>query len=223
MFRLKRTQITLAVACLVLGFLIVAQLQTQRNRAKAATQAGTDQAEVISGLVESNGELNRELHTLEQRLVDYQQATGKSEVDALVADLNRLKVLNGLVEVNGDGVEVFIDGMVTATDLQDLLNELRNAGAEAMSLNGKRVVAWSAIVDDKGSFIINGYPLTAPFVFQAIGSQDTLERALERKGGLLTILRYNHPGTTISVAKKERLNMSIYEGRTSFDYTRPSR
>ena len=120
----------------------------------------------------------------------------------MVTELNRLRAVNGLVEVAGPGVEMNIDGSVTALDLQDLVNEARNAGAEALALNGHRLVARSVLVGSEGAIVLDGLRLTSPYRLQAVGAAESLERALTRKGGLLALLQYAYPDAMITVAQR---------------------
>ena len=122
----------------------------------------------------------------------------------MVKDLQNLRMANGEVEVVGPGVSVFADGNLTVFELQDLVNELRNAGAEAIAVNGVRVVARSAIVaDEQDRITIDRQLLSRPYRLEAIGEPDTLLHALERKGGLIALLQARDSQLTISVVKHD--------------------
>ena len=217
----RTTQITLTVVSFLLGLLLVTQYHTQRQiSAGAVTQSSADQAVIISGLVQGNAQLRTEVQALQASLLASEQATGQGNLEAMVTDLNRLRAVNGLVEVAGPGVEVTLDGSVTALDLQDLVNEARNAGAEALALNGHRLVARSVLVGSEGAIVLDGLRLTAPYRLQAVGPAESLERALTRKGGLLALLQYAYPDAMITVAQRPRLVLPLYAGKYEFRYAR---
>jgi uncharacterized protein YlxW (UPF0749 family) len=217
----RSAQITLTIISFLLGLLLVTQFYTQRKLAATSlSQSSADQAIIISGLVEGNAALRKEVGTLESEVVRQQQTAGQSSLESMVADLNRLRIVNGLVEVAGPGVEVRLTGSVTALDLQDLVNEARNAGAEAMAMNGIRLVARSVIAGNNGAIQLDGIRLTSPFRLQAIGQPEALERALSRKGGLLALLQYTYPDATITVSRQDRMVLPLYAGKYEFRYAR---
>lgn len=222
MFTNSQFSISIAAICFVVGILGVTQFRTQNILAKAIqNQSPANQAQMISGLIESNTTLNRQIQDLRLQISRYQEAPGKIEVDTLVADLNRLKIINGFVEVAGPGIEVKVNGEIKTEEFQDLINELRNAGAETMAFNEQRLVGPSVVTRDSGGILVNGQRVRPPYTLQAIGDRETLERAAERKGGLLSLLRYNYPHMPITSQKIYRLVLPIYEGGYVFSYARP--
>jgi uncharacterized protein YlxW (UPF0749 family) len=220
----RSAQITLTVVSFLLGLLLVTQFYTQRKLNSAAqTQSTADQAMIISGLVEGNSALRKEVAALESEAANYDMTSGEANLETMVSELNKLRILNGLVEVAGPGVEIRLSGSVTALDLQDLMNEVRNAGAEALALNGFRLVARSVVVGANGSIRVDENRLTPPYRLQAIGDPQALERALTRKGGLVSLLEFAYPDATISVARQDRMVLQIYQGTYDFRYARTAR
>jgi uncharacterized protein YlxW (UPF0749 family) len=217
----RSAQVTLTVVSFLLGLLLVIQFRTQGKLAASVfAQSSTDQALIISGLVEGNSALRKEIGSLEGDLSNYQRTAGQSNLEGMVGELNRLKVMNGMVEVSGPGVEVQVSGGVTALDLQDLINEARNAGAEALSLNGYRLVSRSVVVASNGTVRLEENRLSPPYRLQAIGHPETLEKALNRKGGLLALLQYSYPNATITVAERDNMVLPLYLGKYEFRYAR---
>jgi len=216
---IRSSHFYIAALCFILGLLVVMQLRTQGWIAKAM-QSTVDQSQVISDLIEANAKLDRQVDELQSQLNKYRYSAETSNLEELVADLNRLKIVNGLVEVSGYGIEIRVYGEISATDMQDLINELRNAGAEAIGLNDQRIVVSSVVAVDRDGLSVNGVRITAPYVFLAIGQPDYLERAIERKGGLVPILRYNYPSVNIAVIKHDRdkITLPIYQGSREFRY-----
>jgi uncharacterized protein YlxW (UPF0749 family) len=217
----RSAQITLTVVSFLLGLLLVTQFYTQRKLSSSAqTQSTADQAMIISGLVEGNAALRKEVAALESEAAGYDLTSGEANLESMVGELNKLRILNGLVEVAGPGVEIKIGGSVTALDLQDLMNEARNAGAEALALNGFRLVARSVVVGANGSIRVDENRLNPPYRLQAIGDPQALERALIRKGGLVALLEFAYPDAEITVSRQDRMVLQLYQGKYEFRYAR---
>lgn len=219
----RSAQLLLTIVCFILGLLLVAQFRTQRMTSRSLLSASSaDQLAMISSLVENNARLREEMEALEEQLSEYQQATGRAMLGALVQELNKIRIINGLVEVSGAGVEVTIDGPIGVLDIQDLINELRNAGAEALTINGERLTLYSVIAStEDGVMIVNGMKPSRPYILQAIGQPETLETALLRRGGLIATLERNYDGLAVSVIKRERMVLPVYRGAIEFVYASP--
>lgn len=221
-FRVSPAHLLMGVTLFAVGFLAVMQLRTQsRVVATVKTRSTTEQAMIISKLIESNATLRQTVSKLEEQIARYQTTSEEQKLEAMVSDLNYLKILDGSAEVVGEGVELSLLGKITASSLQDIINELRNSGAEAIALNGRRLIARSIITGDESGFVVDGMRLRPPYVLQVIGPSQTMDRALERKGGLLELLRYNDPSLVIQVATKERLIVPVYDSETVFTYAKP--
>jgi uncharacterized protein YlxW (UPF0749 family) len=201
-----RTQVLLGIICLLIGVMVVTQYRSQRQARPDVPESGSDQATYISQLVASTKELQAQADTLDRELRQYESSdsSGKSNLDAMVKDVQNLRMANGEVEVTGPGITVMVEGDLTVLDLQDLVNELRNASAEAVAVNGIRVVTRSAIVaDENGRITVDRQPVTSPYRLEAIGEPDTLSSALERKGGLIALLEARDSALRIKVLKYE--------------------
>jgi uncharacterized protein YlxW (UPF0749 family) len=206
-----RAQLLLGVVCLLLGVTLVMQFRTQRlTRGEGLPASTSDQATYISQLYESNAQLRQQVAQLSQEIARY-EGPDQNSMDALQRDLQTLRMVNGDTEVTGPGVVVLVNGNLTAIELQDLVNEVRNASAEAIAVNGVRVVTRSAITTDQtGSIIIDHQPIQPPYRIEAIGNPDTLAPALERKGGLIALLEASDPGLNIQVARHELKDQALW-------------
>ena len=219
----RSAQLPLAIVCFILGLLLVAQFRIQQmNYGSLLSVSSVDQLTIISNLVENNAGLRQEMEMVEQQLGEYQRATGGAVLETLVEDLNNVRIINGLVEVSGVGIEVSLDGPISVLDVQDLINELRNAGAEALTINGERLTLYSAITStEDGGITVNGMRLSRPYVVQAIGQPETMETAVLRSGGLIATLERNYEGLAASVIKRERMILPVYQGDIEFVYASP--
>jgi len=141
----------------------------------------------------------------------YQDAGSSGMLETLVEELNRIKIVNGLVQVSGPGIKVRISGPLNALNVQDLVNELRNAGAEAIALNGERLVLWSAIaVDDQGWLTVDGVRTASPYLFHAIGDGETIETALLRSGGLIAVLEHSYNDLQVTINRSDKLVLPVH-------------
>lgn len=216
-------QLSLTLVCFLLGALLVTQFRTQSRIVKSILAASsTEQTTLISSLYDSNLVLRQEVEGLSAQLEEHQRSLGQVDMDSLVKELNQLRLVNGLSEVSGSGVEMVIGAEVKAQDLLDLVNELRNAGAEALAINNLRLSGLSAILADKGQVFVDDTPVASPYTLRAIGHADTLERALLRKGGLMSYLESTYPGATIRVKKAPKLVLPFYKGGYTFRYAKPA-
>ena len=204
--RTLRSQLLIGFLCLVLGVMFVTQFRSQRASRDDVPTSATDQATYISQLYESNVNLQQQADDLSKELSQYQSSdsSGKSNLGNLVKDLQNLRMATGQVEAVGPGVTVLVDGDITVFELQDLVNELRNASAEAISVNSVRVVTRSAIAPDESNRItVDRQPLSRPYRLEAIGEPDTLLHALQRKGGLIALLQARNSALKIDVSKHD--------------------
>jgi len=215
------SQISVTLLLLSAGVLIVAQLRVQ-NRLRAQRYDQGDQAVLLSELVDADRRLRNEIKLLEAKSVAYQGADRGGILEELVDELNLVRVLNGAVEVSGPGVEVLVDGPLYAVDLQDLVNELRNAGAEALAVNGRRLVAGSIFrAGEVGTVILDGTVIRRPYQLEAIGDPDTIETALLRHGGLVSVLRQSYPNLYVQTEQHLRLVLGVYQSRSGLVYAEP--
>jgi uncharacterized protein YlxW (UPF0749 family) len=214
-------QLSLTLLCLGLGLLLVVQLRTQGDIRQAG--GSTDWEYVVSELIEANARLRDEIESLEVELsvLENEERSGVI-LESLVEEVNRLRIANGLVEVSGPGVAIEIVGPASAPDMHDLINELRNTGAEALALNGRRIVAWSAIGSDGEHVTVDGQPVEAPYMLEAIGDSHTLQVALSRPGGLVRLLQQAHENILITISRREKVTLPVYGHPLRFVYAGPA-
>jgi uncharacterized protein YlxW (UPF0749 family) len=106
--------------------------------------------------------------------------------------LQDLRILAGVVPVTGPGVTLTVadpEGVLDASDILDAIQELRDAGAEAISVDGERVIATTPVVDAAEGIAVGDTVLTSPIEFKAIGDSDTLAAGLSFPGGVVESVR----------------------------------
>jgi uncharacterized protein YlxW (UPF0749 family) len=200
------------------------QFRTQGKIAKnLITESSADQAQIISNLYDANVALRKEVDDLDRQLRNHAEISDQARAGELAADLQKFRIVNGAVPVLGPGIELTIAADVRSEDIIDLINELRNAGAETLALNGVRVTFRSAVRSQHGTIVLDNQELMAPYVFTAIGAPEILERALTRKGGLVSYLQTTYPEGRIDVAKSSRLSLPSAVASASFQVAVPEK
>ena len=173
----------LIVVCLiglVLGFLVVVQLRSQATVARTlASQDDTSVALLINDLNRANNQLIQQSSALAQQQAQLRQAltSGGAAAQAISKELTTLRVVTGEVPVHGPGLQIRILGSIMDFELQDLLNSLRHAGAEAIDLNGQRLISSTPIASRSDGLLVAGRSVTSPLVLRVIGDPEQLEAA----------------------------------------------
>lgn len=184
-----RSHLLVAVLCAALGFAIVVQVR-QTHSDDFSTLRQDDLVELLDEITQRNEQLEEEQAQL---ILDRNDLA--SGVDAqTVAERNAeaQAVLAGTVPVHGPGIALEVREVESSLEARiwvNLVEELRNAGAEAIAVNDIRLGASSAFVDTGFGVELDGELLTSPILVLAIGDPQTLEVALEIPGGALATLR----------------------------------
>ena len=205
--RRPRSQIAIAVIALLLGFLIVTQIRSQASGTGLEDLSAQDLTLLVANLNTRNDQLRAEVADLGNQLssIAAAQARGDTSAGQLRADLVRVRIWSGVDATQGQGVRVVLRGPVTAVVLDDLLNELRNAGAEAIAVGGVRVVPATIAAGAAGSLGIENTLLTDPVEVTAIGNAATITGSLTRAGGLVAQELATNPGLGIEVTPQDRI------------------
>ncbi len=225
--RIQSRAVVAAVAVAV-GFLVAVQAVGTDRRAltRLAAERPDDLTRILADLNDEADRLARQVSALRVKLLRYRGSTRGDELALRDAreSLADLQVLSGSVPVEGPGLEIVIedpDGRVGWDALLDLVQELRDAGAEAIALNGVRVVASTWLGPTDAGAVVDGEPVSPPYRLLAIGSADALEEALGIPGGPLSVIAAQ-PGTGAELRPGERLSLPAATGDVSFRYARPA-
>ncbi len=227
--------LSLFVLCAILGAMMGLSVKTQnivRRQTQAAAGAGyqvlnkqvSDQQRTITALQQNIAKLENDL------------ASGTSRAQALGEDLKKAKFLAGLTDVQGPGILVTLNdsknripgapaaaimpGLIHDTDINQTVNELKAAGAEAIAVNNQRLVAISPIRCAGPTIYVNNTPQTPAYVIRAIGDPATLQNALNLPGGVADQLRQIDP-SMIQLHKVARVVVPAFSGATQPRYAVP--
>ena len=204
----KQIAITLGIVCLILTMFVVIQIRTTNNANKVVSQTFTsnDLRNQVLKWKERYDTTYAELQSSEKKLEDVRQQASENTdgSDEKEAELKKNNILIGLTDVTGEGVIVTLKDNNTVTadsnildpsmvivhmpDILGVINELKNAGAEAISINDQRVVSTTSLTCEGNIININGEKISSPFVIKAIGSSIYMNSALTRAGGTIEYL-----------------------------------
>src|SRR6266851_974156 len=153
--------VVVSLIAIALGFLLVVQLRSQAAVARTlAAQDDTSVALLINDLNRANNELIQQGAALSQQEAQLREAltAGGAAAQAIQKKLTTLREGNGAVPVHGPGLQIRIQGTIMDFELQDALNNLRNAGAEAIALNGQRIISSTPVQSRGVSLLMIGDP-----------------------------------------------------------------
>ena len=204
-----RNQLTISAVALVLGLLVVVQVRAQAGNAGFAQLSTQDLTVLVANLNARNDQLRREVSTLEDELAALNQnrSRGEESLDELRADLRRVRAYAGLDPVGGPGVTITISGPIDGSGMEELINELRNAGAEAIGVGDIRIVNGVVVTGAPGAASIGGARLGPVFELSAIGAPDKLTGSLTRSGGVIAQLAATEPGVSVTVTPVDRIEL----------------
>jgi uncharacterized protein YlxW (UPF0749 family) len=191
----------MALVLAFLGFLVVVQARSQAQEQGLAQLSVQDLTELVANVTARNNQLRAEVSTLQSQLAQVQSAVqrGDTSTSQIRSDLSHIQGWSGTVPVSGQGVLVTVAGSLPPSSVAQLVNELRNAGAEAIAVSGVRVVPGVVVTGDLGHLTVGGTPVTGPLELQAIGQPETLAGSLSRAGGIIAQLTSQFPSVTIRV------------------------
>jgi uncharacterized protein YlxW (UPF0749 family) len=209
----RSAQIAVTAVLVLLGFLAVVQLRSQTMDQALAQLSVQDLTELVANLTAKNTQLRDEIRGLETQRTALQAAAlrGESSAASIRNDLQRLLGWSGSLGVRGAGVRVTVSGRLPADGLNDLINELWNAGAEAISLDGIRIVPGIMVAEAADGLdvpTLDGVQLPDQLELLAVGQPETLAGSLTRAGGPIAQLAATYPDVTLGVSGQDLVEVN---------------
>lgn len=221
--RPTKANVLATLLALGLGFAIAAQVH--QTSIEGLEDLREDELIRILDTVNQDGDrLADELQTLRFSRDRLQNDTTSltEQRDAAQQRLDSLGILSGTVAAKGPGIILTIEDPrygVTAPLLLDTLQELRDAGAEAVEINGNRIVANSFFTDTEGGIEISGNAVKAPYVVRAIGDPATLAPAMDIPGGVSESVRTL--GGKARIESRDEVRVTALRTVSTPQYARP--
>lgn len=224
MLPIKQGQVAIAMVCVVLGIMLAVQFRTTRDiKASVPFQRVEDLSKQLSKVEKERDALLSEVYAL-------RNASG---YEAYTREMQRVKMGAGLVPVRGPGVIVTIDDskrpskpgenpnlyLIHDDDILKVINELWASGAEAIAINGQRLIASSEIRCAGPTLSVNNTRYSPPYEIAAIGEPKTLESSLKLRGGVAETLQFW--GIQVTIKKQDTVKVPAYKGAFQFQYATP--
>lgn len=219
--------ITIGIACFALVTVMMMQFKVV-NETDITEIENMQEAELKTELANWKTryeEIDAQYEETTQRIEEYKSdEVSNNEASQLVREeLEQTNTLLGLTDVHGEGIVITLksgEGItaISADDLLIIVNALKFAGAEAISINDERIVNTTDIVDIlDGSFIkVNGQRILEPYVIKVIGNQSHMESSVTGNGGKVEELQTL--GHTITIEKDNDITIGKYNGEIETKY-----
>lgn len=221
--RATRANLLVLLLAVVLGAAIAAQVQLTNERGLTELSQ-TDLVRVLDDVSLRSARLDQQVRELEATRDRLKSGTGTSAEAQAQAQkrLDTLGILAGTIGAQGPGIRLRIsdpDNQVTGPVILDLIQELRDGGAEAIDVGGVRVVASSFVGDSAGQVKIDGTPIQRPFVVTAIGDSKTLASAMTIPGGIIESVRQK--GANATVTESDSIEITSTHTPTELTHAKP--
>lgn len=222
---------------LILGFTIVLQFRNDlEDYSFVSVKTLNDTQGLISKEKEEISNIKQLIISKEEKLQEYERALEEegSIKDVLRNEIDTMKLVSGFVDVEGPGIIIKLsdserelyegedpnDLIIHDGDVLTILNDLKIAGAEVISINGQRLLNTSEIKCTGPTITINNYTYGQPFIFKAIGNPETLDAAIKAPGSYGWKLKEVYD-LVIESYTSDRVRISKYQGDTALKHIKP--
>ena len=213
-------KILIAIVFMVLGFMLSVQYKVTVQQRSIRMDRVEDLSERLKVMETENKHLLQEINDLRKKGADRTRDHG----------LERVQLLAGTTDVEGAGIEVVLDDsnipkkanenpnlyIIHDEDLLRVLNELRAAGAAAISLNDQRIVAMSEVRCAGPTVSVNNVRSAPPYVIKAIGAPKTLTSALRLRGGVVETFEFW--GIQVKIKAADKVHIPALKAPRNFEY-----
>lgn len=226
----KKAKIAMSIMCFGVSAILITVLFIQVKTIEKVNETDIvnlreeELREEISTWKNKYDEVQEQLTDVNTKIKEYEQQISDSDKSELTInnELQKSEMLLGKTNVVGEGVIVTLtdnEYKITASDLLVLVNELRFAGAEAISINDVRITTMSDIVDIANQYILvkPNQRITSPYVIKAIGNKKYLMSTLSlRNSGFID--KYINSGRDVKVEESDNVKISAYSWNIYAEY-----
>jgi len=214
----KTTYKSLVICSAILGIIISLQLKTINieNNGMTTSKEGEQLAVQLRGVKKEKEELRSEINDIKHKIDEYKIGQGDSKLES---EIKKYEILSGYTDVEGKGIEVKINqnkdaqldnsqSIIYNYDLiLSMINKLNSAQANAISVNGQRIVANTYIHLKEDALFINDTKIIEPILINTIGNPDTLASALQIKYGIVWEME-KYYSLNVEIEKKEKIKVN---------------
>ena len=220
--------ITIAISCFALAFIMTMQFKIVRQTdiTEIENMRETELRTELANWKAKYEEAEEKYNETNAKIEEYKKTKqSNEETEKLVnAELEQVNMNLGKTDVEGEGIEVILRetgneeiSKINADDLLVIINALKLAGAEAISINDERIINMSDVVTINDTFIkVNGQRILAPYVIKAIGNKTYLESALLGNGGYVDELK--KIGHDVSIEKPSKVKITKFSDEIKVKY-----
>lgn len=217
------SSLLVAAMCALLGFGYMTQINNTTSTYETLSE--DELVRLINETSTQAQNLEQRKNELSSQLTSLKAAADKREQAEKIARQNEQTsgIISGRLPAQGQGVTITItQGSkqdIDAATLFTLVEELRNAGAEVISIGDVRVVTSTSIVDKDGTLVCDGTTLDTPYVVRAIGKPDDLQNAVNIAGGIGSRLKVMY-GSRVTVTQSDDVVIKAVRGETAYQYAK---
>ena len=185
----SRGQLAVATLLAIVGFASVVQVKATEEDDVYSGMRQEDMIQLLNSLAAASERAENEIAQLEQTRSSLRSDTdnGRAALEAARQQADVLGILAGTLPTVGPGILVTVEDPTGAVGIDQLLNgleELRDAGAEAIEINDTvRVIAQTSLEDGQNGVLVDGQELSPPYTIEAVGDPHTLAQGLDFTGG----------------------------------------
>ena len=218
--------ITIVIACLVLTFVMFMQFKivNQTDITSIENMRKSELKTELANWKSKYDEVEQQYNEISTKINEYKtnNKTDNQNGELLQSELEQVNMALGKTDVQGPGIIITLRdtdneeiAKYNADDLISIVNSLKSAGVEAISINDERVINMTDMVTISSSFIkVNGQRILSPYIIKAIGDQSYLEGALLGNGGYVDLLKKDRRNVTIEKENK----IKMYNGDITYKY-----
>ncbi|MEV6971494.1 DUF881 domain-containing protein [Hamadaea sp. NPDC051192] len=225
----KVSAATIVIAVLVglLGFALIVQVRGTSEDSTLASARTDDLVRILSDLDSNENRVRQEIADLEQLKRELTAGSESAEAARAAAEqrADELGILAGTLPAEGTGLTVRFSGQIRASRILDAVEELRNAGGEAMQISGGggpavRIIVSTYFQDADGGLNVNGTKLTGPYTITVIGDPATMKTALNIPGGVVATV--SSDGGNVIVEDPGKVTVSALAAEPDLQYAQPA-
>ena len=221
--------ITAGIACFVLVLVMTMQFKivNEADITSIENMRKTELSTELANWKTRYNEVNKQYEETTAMIEEYKNNKESNEETSNLMDseLEQINMSLGKIDVKGEGILILINETdneeienITSDDLLLIVNALKLAGAEAISINDQRIINMSDIVfiDAAGIIRVNGERILAPYTIKAIGDSSYLESSLIGNGGVIDEMKKKKQDVTIQ--KENNITIPKYNDEITTKY-----
>lgn len=228
-----KSPLLLILIGLGVGLLLIAQSRVKPPRVLNPVTPFVALLDTQKSLTKEQTDLKKEISKLREEITIVQENLKKEKLQSasLIKEIEKYKEEVGLTEVKGEGVVIRMDdspsfpgtieAITHAADLRDLVDFLWGEGAQAISINGERIIFSTSIDCIVNTILINTTRTINPFIIKVLGDPKTIEQSLKNENNLKEIHhRVKNEGLIFEVSRQTNLTIPSFNGSIKIEETK---